>query len=332
MYKFSVIIPVYNTEKYILKCLKSITAQKLEKDFHDKVEIIVVDDGSTDNSENIIRAYQVREGKNKIFDIQYFYKKNGGLSSARNFGVEKANGEYLLFVDSDDYIDKDLLSELLKVLEKDEVDDKTDLVKFKCIKVLESGEEIEKISGPIFENLNGEDAFENLYTTDVLTEPAWLYAYNKNFFVKNKFKFKKGLYHEDFGLIPLVLVKAKKVSSIDFYGYYYVQTSGSSITRNNDREKNLKRANDLLKHYDNMLETIKDYDISEKTKDNLKIYYTNSILLEVNNITDEEDKKAYIKEIKKRKMVNNIKARNFKQLLKKIILKISIKSYLKLRK
>ena len=70
MYKFSVIIPVYNTEKYILKCLKSITAQKLGKDFNDKVEIIVVDDGSTDNSENIIRAYQVREEKNKIFDIQ----------------------------------------------------------------------------------------------------------------------------------------------------------------------------------------------------------------------------------------------------------------------
>lgn len=332
MYKFSVIIPVYNTEKYILKCLKSITAQKLGKDFNDKVEIIVVDDGSTDNSENIIRAYQVREEKNKIFDIQYFYKKNGGLSSARNFGVEKANGEYLLFVDSDDYIDKNLLSELLEVLEKDEVDDKTDLVKFKCSKVLESGEEIERISGPIFEHLNGEDAFENLYAQDILTDPAWLYAYNKNFFVKNKFKFKKGLYHEDFGLTPLVLVKANIVTSIDFYGYYYVQTTGSSITRNNDREKSLKRANDLLKHYDNMLETIKNYDISEKTKENLKIYYTNSILLEVNNITDEEDKKAYIKEIKKRKMVNNIKARNFKQLLKKIILKISIKGYLKMRK
>ena len=332
MYKLSVIIPVYNTEKYILRCLKSIIKQKLPKNFSDKIEIVVVDDGSTDNSENIIKAFKVREDNNKNFDIQYYYKKNGGLSSARNFGVEKANGEYILFVDSDDYIDKELFINCLKVLEKDEVDYKTDLIKFKCIKVNDACEEIERISGPIFEALSGEDAFNKLYASDIYTDPAWLYLYNKDFYVSNKFKFEKGLYHEDFGLTPLVIVKANKVTSIDFYGYYYVQTAGSSITRNNDEKKQLKRAYDLIKHYDNMLEKIKSYDIKDETKNNLKIYYTNSIILEVENIEKVEEKKKYIKEIKNRKMINNIKARDLKQLIKKILLKINIELYLKLRK
>jgi hypothetical protein len=162
-----------------------------------------------------------------------------------------------------------------------------------------------------------------------MLDATWSYIYKRDFFVENKFEYAKGLYHEDFGLTSLVILKANKVASVDVLGYNYVQTT-SSITRGNEQTI-YKRAQDLLVHYDNMIEKIKDYNISKKSKENIKIYYTNSILLEVNNIKSKEQQNSYIKEIKKRKMVNNIKARNIKQLIKKILLRINIKLYLKLR-
>ena len=112
------------------------------------------------------------------------------------------------------------------------------------------------------------------------------------------------------------------------YGYNYVQTK-TSITRGNEQLK-YRRAEDLLKHYDYMLEKIEEYNISKITKQNMKIYYTNCIILELNNLDNEEQKK-YIKQIRKRKMVNNIKARNLKQFIKKLILMCNIRLYLKLR-
>ena len=161
-----------------------------------------------------------------------------------------------------------------------------------------------------------------------MTEVAWGYLYKRSFYNKNKFEFTKGKYHEDFGLIPLILLKAEKVASVDVFGYNYVQ-SENSITRGNP-EKIIKRAEDLLYFYDNMIKKIEEYDISQKSKDNIKIYYTNCLILQTENL-DGKNRKQYIKEIKKRKIINNIKPRNFKQFIKNIILHISINLYLKIR-
>ena len=179
-----------------------------------------------------------------------------------------------------------------------------------------------------FENKTGEEAFDILYKADVMTEVAWGYIYRREFYINNKFEFAKGLYHEDFGLVPLIILKAKRVASTDIGYYNYVQTE-KSITRGNV-VTNSQRSKDLLKHYDNMIKAIENYSISDKSKDNIKIYYTNCIILEVNNLQGEE-RKEYIKEIRKRKMQKNIKSRNLKQFIKKIILNISIELYLKIR-
>ena len=93
--KFSIIVPIYNVEKYIEKCLQSIKDQTF-KNF----EVIMVDDGSTDNSNKIMKLFE----KDKRF--KSYSKKNGGLSDARNYGIQYTTGDYLLFIDSDDYIDK----------------------------------------------------------------------------------------------------------------------------------------------------------------------------------------------------------------------------------
>ena len=314
--KVSVIIPVYNTGNFIIKCLDSLVNNEMKD-----IEIIIVNDGATDNSDSIITSYI---NKHKDENIVYLKKENGGLSDARNYGVPYATGEYIAFLDSDDYVSRNLYQDLLPYMEQN-----YDMIKYKILRVDEDGDILSENYSPIFENKSGEEAFEILYKEDKMTEVAWGYLYRKEFFVQNNFKYAKGLYHEDFGLTPLVLLKAKKVASINIKGYNYMQTS-NSITRGNPSTI-YKRAMDLLLHYDNMIKQIEKYDISEKSKENIKIYYTNCILLEINNLTSKEDKDKYIKEIKNRRMTNNIKARNCKQLLKKIILKISIKWYLKLR-
>ena len=138
-----------------------------------------------------------------------------------------------------------------------------------------------------------------------------------------------GKYHEDFARTALIMLKAKKVASTDVYGYYYYQ-SETSIMRGNDEQKKLRRAFDMIDHYDYMVKEIDNYEISERTKENLKIYYTNNIILKLEEL-NEENKKLYKKAIKDREMLKNIKARNIKQFIKKLILNINIEWYLKLR-
>jgi glycosyltransferase involved in cell wall biosynthesis len=333
MYKLSIIIPVYNTEKYVKRCIESILNSKLPNEFKDKIELVVVNDGSKDNSENIINAIITRKKYGRNFDIQYYSKKNGGLSDARNYGVERAKGEYITFVDSDDYVSDSLYLDVLDLLSKEnKKDDKVDVIKIKCKKVDEEGTLIEQFNGPIFNNKNGNEAFDLLFSKDKLIEPAWLYIINTEYYKYNKFKFKKNMYHEDFGLTPLIIAKANRMYSIENYGYNYVQTNGESITRQNSDAKNMKRAEDLLKHYDFLVEEInKDKNIEEKTRENIKIMLTNSIILEIDNLNTNEQKRNYIIEIKRRKMLDNIKVRNFKQFLKRIILNINVNLYLKLR-
>ena len=103
MIKYSIIVPVYNVEKYLGKCLNSLVNQK-----NDNYEIIIVNDGSTDNSQKIIDVYEKKYPKL----IKSFEKENGGLSSARNYGIDNSNGKYLLFVDSDDYVSDNYLEVL----------------------------------------------------------------------------------------------------------------------------------------------------------------------------------------------------------------------------
>lgn len=315
MPKISVVVPVYNTEKYLKKCLESIIKQTYQ-DF----EVIIVNDGSTDNSQKIIDEY-IGKYQNRIKCIN---KENGGLSSARNAGIEVARGSYIIFVDSDDYIKINLFEKLLPYIQNN-----IDLVKYKLIKVNEEYKELEKIDGPTFDEVTGEQGFNKLVFKDILLEPACLYLYKRDIFTKNNFKFLGNAYHEDFGLIPLILLNAKSMVSIDFFGYHYVQAS-NSITRNEDYTKTVKRANDLLIHYDNMKNKINEIKISSYTKDNIKQYYTNAIL-EIAKTLKTEDKKQYVLEIKKRKLIKNIKIRNVKSLIKKIILMLNVRLYLRLK-
>lgn len=315
MVKISVIIPVYNVEKYIDKCLGSLAEQSMQ-DF----EIIIVNDGTKDHSEEVIKKY-IESHKN--LNIKYVKKENGGLASARNYGLKYATGKYISFLDADDYLDKDLFEKLDTYINND-----IDVIKFKLKTVDEKGNLLEKVDGPVFEKCTGEEAYKKLCTQDLFMDPACIYLYRREYFIENKFEYRLR-YHEDFGLTSLVIVNSKTFVSTDVYGYNYVQ-SDESLTRSINYEKDVLRAKDVLNHYDNMIEKIKKYDIKNETKDLVKRYYSNSVLLKAGTLKENEQKE-YIKEIRKRKMYKNIKPYNIKQLIKRIILMLNVKLYLKMR-
>ena len=316
MKKLSIIVPVYNTEKYIKKCLESLAKQKMQ-DF----EIIIVNDGSPDNSEEIVKKF-IEENNN--LDITYLKKENSGLSDSRNLAVKKAKGKYISFIDSDDYINVNLYKNLKKYM-----DEEIDLIKFKMQTINEKGELIKKIDGPVFNKCTGEEALEKLCGIDNFLEVACIYLYKKEFFINNNFKYASGKYHEDFGLTPLVIAKAKSVVSSNEFGYYYLQTD-NSLTRDIKYEKTIIRCYDVLEQGRNAIQEIEKYEVSKKTKDLVKRYYTNSIIIKAKELKDKEQKE-YIKEIRKQELYKNIKPYNIKQLIKRTVLKMSVKTYLKMR-
>lgn len=315
MCKLSIIVPIYNAGDNLKRCLESIIAQDLED-----TEILAINDGSTDNSGEIIKKYETENPG----EITYYEKENTGVADTRNFGIAKAKGKYILFVDSDDYIKQGLLKELKKYIEQD-----IDIIKFKLERVNENGDILEKVDGAVFDKCDGQTAFDMLCFNDVLLDSPCVYMFKKQLFEENNLKFKINTEHEDFGLIPLVILKANSVISINTYGYCYLQTSGS-ITRNEDYSKTLKKVNDTLLHYDNMLEFINKENLTETTVKNLKTYYTNAIILKLKELK-KEDMDIYIQKINKRNMINNIQVNNVKQFVKKLILKINVKLYLKLK-
>lgn len=318
MAKISIIVPIYNAEKNIKKCLESINEQiALESE----IEVILINDGSTDNTDEIVKEYIEKHMKNK--DVKYFTKKNEGVAKTRNYGLNKSTGDYILFVDSDDYISKDTIKILEPYIQKN-----IDIIKFKLQRLDETGKIIERVDGPVFDGITGQEAFNKLYSTDVLIDSPCVYLIKKDIFTKNKLEF-KGTYHEDFGLIPILIILSSKVVSLPDYLYQYTQGQ-DSITRNDDYDKTLIKMKDCFFHYDRMLKIIENIKLDKITKENIKIYYTNAILMKLSNLK-ENDKKTFIKEMKDRKMYNNIKIRNIKQLIKKIILNIDVNLYLKLK-
>lgn len=309
--RFSVIVPVYNVEKYLVKCLDSIVNQTY-KDF----EVLVVNDGTKDNSQLIIDEYM-----NKYPEmIKGFIKENGGLSDARNYGVQHARGEYIVYVDSDDFIGQKLLEKLNDEIKKVH---NVDVIGYNFVNVDKNYKEIETIRKPIFSNLNGEQAITNIILSKTFFEPAWGFAYKKKYWNENGFKYAKGLYHEDLGLTPIVIAKATKVSCIDYDGYYYYQ-SDNSIIRNCSIEKEKKKAYDLLIHFDYIKEELEKIDISSKAKKMIYGYLANSLIYKANNL-NKVLRKDYKKELEDRKIEKYIINDTIKRKIRKVLILLQFK-------
>jgi glycosyltransferase involved in cell wall biosynthesis len=307
--KFSVVIPIYNVEKSLRKCFDSI----LEQTYTD-FEIIAVNDGSPDSSQTIIDDYVGRYPEK----IKGYTKENGGLSDARNYGVKRADGEYIVFVDSDDYLASDMLEKLGEEIDKNE----PDIIGINCHMVDSQGNIFGKMTKPVRQNISGEEAIASLVFHKECFEPAWSYIYKKSFWDENGFEYMKGIYHEDFALTPLVILKGKKISFLDYYGYYYVSNQ-EGITKNLNPEKIRRLAYDLLKGYDYLVSEYKKIELKDEYCGRLFMHYiSSSVIVKLEGLNEKELKNEYRKELKKRRIADNIMSDTLKRKIRKTFIKL----------
>lgn len=254
MKKISLIIPVYNVEKYVAKCIMTCIHQDVKASDY---EIIIINDGSTDSSLEIVNA--IAENQENIIVLS---QENAGLSVTRNRGIKLAQGEYVWFIDSDDWIESNCLDAIIKRL------DGIDVLAIEYNETYDDST-INNKTFPI--TISGNSGVDLL--KDSFTIPAQFYIYSKKFLKENNLFFVPGLFHEDFEFSPRMLYSAKKIAVYEKQVYFYYQRSGSITT-----SVNPKKAFDLIKIALNLISFQKE---NVKTKD--KYIFHNMIWLALNN-------------------------------------------------
>lgn len=252
--KYSVIIPVYNVEKYINRCLKSILSQR-----YDDLEIIVIDNGSTDSSGSICDTYA-----SEYSNISVYHIENHGVGSARNFGLSKARGEFIYFVDSDDYLVGNLFAEF-----EDKLTPDFDLLVFSYYNSFEQ-EMTEKNRTKKILPYNGSydkydfsKIFKDLFLSDMLYT-VWNKFYRREFLIENNISFEKYELGEDVRFNLNAYRNVNKVYlSQDSYYVYVIGRKGSAMSSYNP-----KRLQYQLQELELVDSLLKDWNIDSSNLDN----------------------------------------------------------------
>lgn len=261
--RFSVIVPVYNVEKYLKKCVNSILSQNYT-DF----ELILVDDGSPDNCPAICDEYSKKDDR-----VVVIHKKNGGLSDARNVGIMKAKGEYVLFIDSDDFwTETTVLEKIASVIDKDN----PTIVQFGHEMYFQNEDKL--IEGAprnleIYNGKNIEEVFWNLVSVGELAISACSMVINRSFLIENELYFVKGLKTEDLEWAIRMFVCEPVLYSIDEYFYGYRKQREDSISATVD----YKHLCDYCWIIENSLKRVEN--CNQKLKEALMSYLMYHILI-----------------------------------------------------
>ena len=249
MPKVSVIIPVYNVENYIEKCLNSVLNQTLKE-----IEIIIVNDGSKDSSKQKIEKY-LEKHENKII---YLEKENGGLSDARNYGIGYAKGEYIAFLDSDDYIEPTMYEEMYKKAKEEN----SDMVE--CDFLWEYPKKVKEDVGIIYNNKK-----EMLAKARVV---AWNKLIKRQILLDTKIEFPKGLRYEDVEFFYKLIPYLGKISFLKKCFVHYVQRENSIANTQNSRTK------EIFTVLDNVIKFYKEKGFFEEYKCELEYNYARLLL------------------------------------------------------
>lgn len=280
----SVILPIYNVEKYLEKCLKSVINQTYKN-----LEIILVDDGSKDNSPKICDEYAVKDKR-----IVVIHKSNGGLSDARNAGIEIAKGKYITLIDSDDYVEEDYVQFLYQLIKENNAE----MSICSHTVLYTNGTRIEKETGEHLV-LDPKTTLEKILYDEGIDLSAWAKMYKKELF--DNVKYPKGRIFEDAATTYLLIDKCKKIVLGSESKYYYI-IRDNSITTKGFSPKKMQ----LIDSTQEMCDYVKNkYPDLEKAADRRLMYAYLATLSQLANCKDkypEEQKKLmeYIKQNRKK--------------------------------
>lgn len=224
----SIIVPIYNAEKYLNKCIDSIINQSKKE-----LEIILINDGSTDNSETIIKKYNDKR-------IKYFKNKNQGIGKTRNFGIEKATGKYIMFLDSDDFLELNACEKMFEKAKKD----KLDIVICDYYRYFDNGKK-EEVKLPNFKNSSLKD------NPNIICEhlSPWAKIYKTDLLKNNNIKFVENLKYEDAPFVIEALDCAKKIGKVNLPLNYYVIHEKSETTVRDERVFDIIKIIDIIRKY-----------------------------------------------------------------------------------
>ena len=268
MPKVSVVVPVYNVDKYLERCLDSLVYQTFED-----IEIVIVNDGSTDKSAEIIKKY-VQSYPNKVFA---FEKENGGLSDARNFGIKKCHGDYIGFVDSDDYVSLDMFKKLHeKAISKDFDITVCDV---RLVWKNKSKEISSKVINDIFDKDDIKKQMIDIYPT------AWNKLYKRNLF--DSVLFKKGVWYEDVEFLYRLFPYINSIGTIHIPLINYAQRKGA-ISKTFD-----KRVFNYIDNWNGIIEYYKENNFFDEYYFELEYCYVRYLYMTFVKAASNFDKKSY---------------------------------------
>lgn len=274
--KVSIIVPIYGVEEWLERCLDSLVNQTLQD-----IEIIAVNDGSPDNSQEIIDRF-VKEYPDKVFG---YVKENGGLSDARNYGLQYATGDYIAFVDSDDYVDVTMYEKLYnKAIEED-----SEMVICGYFKVNDADHSMKsaQIGSMEFYNASAE---ENKILIEQNAPYAWNKLVKRELLERTKILFPKGYIFEDICTMYPLLASAKKISKVDEELYYYIVERKDSITATFNKSKTL-----IIKSLRLLDERFKELGLFDTFRDQLVVINLRHIFFRFKEFDKYKDRKHQIK-------------------------------------
>ena len=272
MYEFSIIIPVYNTLKYLDRCLETVINQTYKN-----IEIVIINDGSTDGSFDKCLEYSKKDSR-----IVLINQKNIGLSATRNKGIEVAKGKYIIFLDSDDYIDYktcEIFEEILKTNDYPEViignyEEKKEDDQKRKFSLLKSDYNDLIIS----KEVNGVEYLKSTLRKKNITMAACFNIYSKEFLKINHLYFKNGLLHEDELWTPQVLLKTNRLITVEYKFYNYI-IRVNSITKQKNKKKNALDLIEIVEDLKPIYENLEDRDLKKLLNDYLVVLYLNAFFI-----------------------------------------------------
>lgn len=279
--EISIIVPVYNVEEYLTCCINSL----LNQDFSLEYEIICINDGSTDNSFNILKSFNTVSEKIVIIN-----QKNKGLSGARNIGLKNAKGKYVIFIDSDDYLKHTgVLTLMYNEIEKDDLDFVIGNFEYSYVDKNKNyrKQRDNSIKSKI---MSGKDFYELASRTNSVMSVVWNKLYKKEFLVKNNLFFIEGIIFEDMEFTPRAYYLAKRVKYIDEIIIMYRQREGSIMS-----SKNIQKVNDCFVVAYNLNNFNKNY--NSKVLLNMEINMYIEVVRKLKYIKDKQIYKLRLKEM-----------------------------------